>query len=369
VRVLLDLRCLETASALRGIGRYAHELARCLPGVAPAGWEFFGLSWSGVGESLGIGDVRYPGPRRGIGVADRWILPGLLRRASIDVYHATAYALPSTGAPPTALVLTVHDLVADLYPGALALRHRLAFRRTFHSTAAADRVITVSDATRRDLLARYSIDPAQVTTVPNGVSATFRAPAEADRPSGLPVPFLLYVGGLDRLKNVPFLLDVLDRIRARAPEVHLVVAGEEGARRHAFEQAAAARGLSTRVHAVGFLPDPQLAAAYAEALAFVFPSLHEGFGLPPLEAMAAGCPVVSSPAGALAEVLDGAAILRDPADAPGWAEALLSLLQDPGRREAIARAGADRARGFTWERTARQTLGVYEEAARKAARG
>lgn len=366
MNVLLDLRCLETPSAQRGIGRYARELAAALPRAAPD-WSFAALSFHGVGAALGLADVRYPGPRRGIGWADRFLLPGLLRARGIDLYHATAYALPSAGAPGTALVLTVHDLVAELFPDALSLRHRLAFRRTFRSAARADRVITVSQNTRRDLLARHALAPERVVAVPNGVAGSFRQRDAAAQDSGFPRPFLFYVGGLDPLKNVAFLLDVVQRSLADGCDLHLVLAGEQGPRREALVDDAKRRGLRERVHAVGFLSDDRLAAAYRDALAFVFPSRYEGFGLPPLEAMASGCPVVSSPAGALSEVLGDAALLRDPGDAGAWAEAVGSLLADPARRAALAAAGARRAATFTWERTARETLAVYRSALAGAA--
>jgi glycosyltransferase involved in cell wall biosynthesis len=361
VNVLLDLRCLETPSAQRGIGRYARELALALPRAAPE-WRFSALSWAGVGAALGVADVRYPGPRRGIGWADRWILPRLLRERGVDLYHSTAYALPTARTAGTALVLTVHDLVAELFPHALSLRHRLAFARTFRSAAAAQRVVTVSETTRRDLLARHALVPERVVAVPNGVSLRFRGPAASPAPSGFPRPFVLYVGGLDPLKNVLFLLDVVARAREESCDVHLVVAGEEGPRRRALALAAGRRGLSARVHAVGYLADDRLAAAYREALAFVFPSRYEGFGLPPLEAMAAGCPVVSSPAGALAEVLGDAAILCDPTNARPWASAIAMLLRDPAARGARVAAGVRRAASFTWERTALETLAVYRSA-------
>jgi glycosyltransferase involved in cell wall biosynthesis len=366
VNVLLDLRCLETPSAQRGIGRYARELARALPAAAPE-WSFLALSWTGVGEALGLRDVRCASPRRGIGWTDRLLLPGLFRSHGIDLYHATAYALPAGGVAGTRLVLTIHDLVAELFPEALGFRHRLAFRRTFRSASAAERVITVSRTTRRDLLARHALAPERVVAVPNGVASSFRAPGHGVGGSGFPSPFLLYVGGLDPLKNVTLLLDVIERARARSIDVHLVIAGEEGPRRAALAAAAAGRRLDDRVHAVGHLEDARLAAAYRDALAFVFPSRYEGFGLPPLEAMASGCPVISSPAGALREVLGDAANLRDPSDVEGWVEAVGSLLHDPAARRALVEAGTLRAAGFTWERTARETLAVYREALAGAA--
>ena len=367
MRVALDLRCLETASGTRGIGRYARELARACLAQAPSGWSFLGLSWSGLATTLGLEDVRCPPPRRGIGWTDRWLLPPLFRKHEVDLYHSTAYALPRGRAAGVALVLTVHDLVADLHPRALSMRHRLALRRTFGSARAAHRVVAVSETTRRALIARYPVQEERVVTVPNGVAPAFGPAAQGSPgPSGFPRPFLLYVGGFDPLKNVPFLLRVLRRLQDAAPEMHLVVAGEEGPRRLEILRAASDLGLTSRIHAPGFVSDEHLASAYAEASAFVFPSLYEGFGLPPLEAMAAGCPVVSSPAGALAEVLGEGAILREPEDPEVWARELLALYRDLSLRAACVRAGASRAARFTWEATARSTLDVYRQAREEA---
>jgi alpha-1,3-rhamnosyl/mannosyltransferase len=365
VKVVLDLRCLETPSGRRGIGRYAAELAQALPRVAPPGWSFASLSFAGAGERLGLEDLRYRGPRRGIGWADRFVLPPLLRRARADVYHATAYALPAGGPLPAAPVLTVHDLVADVHPAAIPLRHRAAFRRTFRSAARAARVIAVSECTRRDLLARYpGVAAGRVVTVLNGTTGESYAGRRDPAGSGFARPYLLYVGGLDPLKNAGFLLPVLERVRRSLPGMRLVIAGEEGPRREALAAAARAAGLEGVVEMAGYLRDVRLATAYREATAFLFPSRYEGFGLPPLEAMGCGCPVVSSPAGSLEEVLGGAALLRSPDDPAAWADAIRALVDDGALRGRLVAAGRARAAELTWERTARRTLEVYAEAAR-----
>ena len=360
VRVLVDLRCLETPSGSRGVGRYARELVRALPASAPKHWEFLALSWSGVGASLGLGDVRYPGPSRGIGLADRWLMPPLLRRERIAIYHSPVYALPSAGARGTALVLTVHDLVADLFPEALSFRHRQAFRRTFRSASVAHRVLTVSQTTRRELLAHYPLEAARVVAIPNGVVECVREPSRAEAPPvGWPRPFLFYAGGLDPLKNVGLLLRVLRRCRDGGLRLHLVLAGEAGPRGDRLLHEARALGLEDAVVMAGHVDDAELSAGYRDALAFVFPSRYEGFGLPPLEAMAAGCPVLSSPCGALAEVLGDAAILADPDDETSWMEAIARLAGDQTVRDRLIAAGRERAAGFTWARTARETVEAY----------
>jgi glycosyltransferase involved in cell wall biosynthesis len=359
MRILLDLRCLETQSVGRGLGRHTREVASAVRDAAPDGVRIAGLSFQGgVARQLALEDVRYPGLRRGISIADRWLLPRLLQHEEIDLYHAPAFGLPAHGAPGTALVLTVHDLIADIHPQTLPLRARAAFRRMYRTAAVADRVIAISEATRRALLARYPVAADRVVVVPNGVSAPFAARTRGSG-DGRTEPFLLYVGGLDPSKNVPFLLDVLVEVRRQVPTMRLALAGETGPRRDALRARIRSAGLERGVDLLGFVDDRRLATAYRDAAAFVFPSLYEGFGLPPLEAMAAGCPVVASPGGALPEVLGDAAWIVPLGNAAAWARAVVTLHRDVSRRRARVDAGRAHAARYTWERVGRETWEVY----------
>jgi len=362
MKILLDLRCLETISAARGIGRYARELTRALRDIVPRGSSLSGLSWSGLGARLGVEDVPCRSPRRGISLTDRYLLPPLLRRHGIELYHSTAYALPSAGVAGVALVLTIFDLVPEIHPEAVTWRQRLAFRRAFRSARLADRVVTISETTRNDLLERFPVEARRVSAIPIGVAPDLLQSGGETATGELAPPFMLYVGGLDPLKNVPFLLRVLERVRREERSMRLVVIGEEGPRLEALRAEAARLGLTAHLHLAGHLDDRRLAAAYRAATAFVFPSRYEGFGLPPVEAMAAGCPVVSTREGSLGEVLGDAALFAAPDDVEGWAGGILALLRDVGLRAGRVEAGRTRASGYTWERTARATLAVYEQA-------
>ncbi|HET9299469.1 MAG TPA: glycosyltransferase, partial [Candidatus Polarisedimenticolaceae bacterium] len=254
MRILLDLRCLETGSAARGLGRHTRELARAVRVQAPAGVRVAGLSFDGkVARELLMEDVRYPGPRRGITWSDGWLLPRLLRHEEIDLYHAPAFGVPRGEAGGTARVLTVHDLIPEIFPGSVPLRARAAFRRIHRTALAADRVITVSETTRRDLLARYPVPAERVVVVPNGVAAPFAGARPGAGRSA--APFLLYVGGLDPTKNVPFLLDVLAEVRRQVPGMRLALIGETGPRREALAARARAAGLGDALDLLGFLDD------------------------------------------------------------------------------------------------------------------
>jgi glycosyltransferase involved in cell wall biosynthesis len=297
-----------------------------------------------------------------------WALPRDLRRRPVDLFHGvTGFELPR-GAR-CRLVTTVHDLIPARLPALVPWRHRLAVRLLLGSALRhASRVIAVSEATRRDILERYRIAPERVVIVPEAADSRFAPPAAADRARvrrdyGLDGPYVLFVGLLEPKKNLGTLLRAVARL-ARAGRFRPATLAITGAAGWGVEDpavAAARLGCGDVVRCLGPVPDGDLPALYGEALAFVFPSLWEGFGLPVLEAMAAGAPVLASRRGALPEIAADAALLVEPEEA-ALAEALDRLLGDAPLRARLREAGFARARAFSWERAARETMAVYRAA-------
>lgn len=300
----------------------------------------------------------------------------------VDVVHATGGAVPGTRAP---LVVTVHDLAFLHHPEMFTRQGNRFFRRALSLTAAeASRVIVPSEATAHDCRAagigadRLRIVPWGAPAVPRpvgpaGEQAGEQAGERAGRQDGLVRglgivrPYVLNVGTVEPRKNLPRLLDAWSRLGAS--DVDLVLVGPEGwgeAAAAVDERITAMRraGVDT-VHRVGFVDAPTRDALYAGALACCYPSLFEGFGLPVLEAMAHGCPVVTSRGTATEElVADGAGIAVDPHDVDAIAAALRSLVDDADLRHRMAEAGRRRAGCYTWEAAADATVSVYEEACR-----
>jgi glycosyltransferase involved in cell wall biosynthesis len=364
MRIAIDARL--WAEPRSGIGRYTRALTEHLRQVAPdEQWILYvdrppGPALAGV-------EVRcLPWPQRLLW--SLWHAPRDLRRRPVDVFHGvTGFELPGRG--PWALVTTVHDLVPLRLPHLVPARHRWAVRCLLGGALRrAQRVIAVSETTRGEILARYRLAPARVVVVPEAAAPHFAPPpapalAATRARYGLARPYVLFVGFLEPKKNLDGLLQAVARVRRTGAwgETELVVVGAPGwgpapaTRAHAL-------GLDGAVRFVGAAPDADLPALYGGALAFAFPSLWEGFGLPALEAMAAGTPVVASNRGALPEVTAGAALLVDPSPGP-IAEALERLLVEPALRERLRLAGLARAAQFSWARTARETLSVYRAAA------
>jgi glycosyltransferase involved in cell wall biosynthesis len=285
-------------------------------------------------------------------------LPVRLTR-ELDLVHASSAAIPPARGRP--LVATIHDVAFRLFPEAYPAGGRdFHERATRIAVAEAARVLVPSAATARDLADLYGLEPGRVTVTPLGAdppAAVDPAPARAllER-LGVRGPFLLAVGTLEPRKNLARLVAAFAEAAAEVPAHHLVVVGPAGWG-NALDSP-----VPPRVVLAGRVPDQVLGGLYATADGLAYPSLYEGFGLPVLEAMARGLPVLTSDRSSLPEVAGGAALLVDPTDVPAIAKGLVELVSDSGLRQRLATGGPRRAAAFTWRATAEATWSAYEQA-------
>ena len=265
-----------------------------------------------------------------------------------DVYHCPAPRGPLFGGR-LPVVMTIHDLVPFLFPETMTRWSRSYSRATHRRMAAvADRIICPSHDTARDVVELLGVDEKRVRVIPNGVDAHFFEPLPASRPPA--VPYVLFVGTQERRKNLERLEDAVEELRSRGFPHELVLVGADAWGDVRIEK--------SFVRQMGRVSDLELRQLYAGAACLAIPSLHEGFGLPALEAMAVGTPVVAGRAGALPEVTGGAAVLVDPLDTVDIALGLgRAIMAGSAERE----AGRRHAALFTWEKTAAATLAVYRE--------
>ena len=334
-----------------GVGRYTRELGRSL---VDAGLEVSGYAVSLRGAPQG--SVR------------RWRLPAravheMWRRfgappadglaGDVDVVHGTNFVLPPTKTPG---VVTIHDLSFlrdDAFPGAAGWARMAPW-----SIERAARVTTVSQAVADEIVDHYGTDPAKVVVTPLGVAPVFFGASPLGDASlhrlGITRPFVLAAVTLEPRKNLLRLLDAWNELGGEREGWSLAIAGPKGWGPDLPR--------TPGVTLTGWVGDETLPGLLAAADVFAFPSLYEGFGLPPLEAMAAGTACVAGTYGAASEVLGDAALLVDPLDTSAIADGLRVLMTDEGARRSYALAGKARAAGFTWERTAKTTIAAYEAA-------
>jgi glycosyltransferase involved in cell wall biosynthesis len=294
-------------------------------------------------------------------------LPSLFRKLGLDIFHSPSYmipllAFPRTRAGDTLCVVTLHDLIPLSFP-----RHAPRSKKTrlfplyrllmMEVGRRADMIITGSSSARSDILRELRIlDSSTVVVIPDGVDARFTPPAapKADTKT------ILYVGRLDPYKNVPGLVEAFSKVRqTAAPEARLRIVGAKDDRYPEASRLAEKLGVEPFVEWTGYLPDCGLVEAYQQAAVFALPSHYEGFGLPVLEAMACGTPVICSNAASLPEVAGDAALLVSPDDTDGLAEAIARVLADEALASTMREKGLRRAAQFSWRRTAELTLEAY----------
>jgi len=305
-------------------------------------------------------------PGRGL----KWHLNVLkdLKAKKPDLFFApTSYIIPSLAPKSLKVIITVHDLVAFMFPhqhsAKAVLIERLTLRRAVKKAA---HIFVVSENTQKDLLKRFKFPQTHIHEVPCAASDFFREPvkegelAKFRQNFQLPEKFILAVGTLEPRKNFGTLIKSFVLIKAKYPDYKLVIVGKKGWKYSHIEEKLKEFNLEKDVMFPGYLEPEDLKKIYACATVFVFPSLYEGFGIPPLEAMACGCPVVSSNVASLPEVIGDAGILIDPKNARKIADSITSLIENPQIRTMLIERGLRRSEKFTWQKSAAAALKVFE---------
>lgn len=361
-----------------GVSQYTEQVVRHFMATVPYSDDtltvFAGPSRPPIGYVLG--GVRWIPSRLPTGHAPGRILweqivaPVASARAALDVLFCPVNVVPL--ACPVPSVVTVHDLAFLAYPTAFHVaKRRYLTTMTRLSVHRAHRVIAVSAHTRDDLVHHFGVRPERIAVIPNAADERYRPaddPATVARFKAehhLPDRFILFVGTLEPRKNLRRLIEAFALFSDAEADVRLVIVGASGWLTSDLAPLVQAHGLSDRITFTGYVPDDDLPRWYQAATVFCYPSLYEGFGLPVLEAMACGTPVVTSRTSSLPEIAGDAALLIDPTDVDGIARALRTVLAGDARRQQMSAAGIARSRLYAWERTAADTLDVIRDAARR----
>ena len=360
------------AAPKTGVGHYTFELARALSILSP-GDHFELISPSGfsgavAAEVESIPNLRLVHVRTNM-ITRRWWgigLPGYIRRAGLQLFHGTNYEVPLLNRKRT--VVTVHDLSVFLHADKHETRiARRARRRLPVMLRSAGMVITATQAIRQEIAARFKTNAQRIAVTPYAPRQIFQ-PLPADECArarqrlGVDENFILYVGTIEPRKNLVTLVRAFAQILQQTSfRPQLVIAGGEGWMMDEFHELISKADLGDRIHFTGYVDDEDLVALYSSCRVFVYPSVYEGFGLPPMEAMACGAPVIAGDIPVLRETLADSALLVEPLDANSLANAIVSVLGDENERLRLSTLSRQRAEQFSWSETARMTLEVYKQ--------
>ena len=323
------------------------------------------------GDVLGRNFRMVPEAAPTYSIAEQFKIPLSLAREGVRLVHEPHYVLPPLLRCRS--VVTIHDCIHLMFPEYLP--NRLAYFYAKSSMWAAsnksDRILTVSEASKRDILRFFDVPPEKVVVIYNAIDERFLAPANPERMDlvkkryQLDHPFVLYVGNIKPHKNLERLIASFARARGQCDDnLKLIIIGDEISKYPALRQQVHRHKLDKHVRFLGFQPMETLAAFYRLARAFVFPSLYEGFGLPPLEAMACGTPVVTSNVSSLPEVAGGAALLVDPNDEEAIANGIVRAVTDDPLRKELIELGKQRARTFSWKQSVQKIHEIYMQVGR-----
>ena len=347
MKIAIDMSLTQGAPA--GIGRYSTSLAKTLKAIDLNDKYYFYRNPLFFQRALWL---------------QSWV-PVKLVIDRIDLFHATNLIAPLFAACP--VVVTIHDLSSLLYPGSHTLSHRIHMSLIPASAKKARKIIVPSLSVKKELEEQLGVPQEKIAVIHEGVGEEFIIIsdqvklAKIKQKYGLPDKYILYVGTLEPRKNVEKLIEGFNSARKNMEGYKLIIVGKRGWQDQTIFNKVTALKLENEVVFLGYVPDEDLPALYNLAQAFVYPSLYEGFGLPVLEAMACGTPVITSNLSSLPEVAGEAGILIDPMNIEAIAEALQKVIAQKGLGADLRAKGLDRAKAFSWKVCAEKTLKVYQE--------
>jgi len=374
VRIAIDARKLHDF----GIGTYIRNLLRGLAKIDRATEYvlFCNPEDAAVAGELGSNFRAVPEKAGHYSITEQISIPLAVKRAHVDLFHAPHYVLPALTPGPT--VVTIHDCIHLMFPQYLTHHMSYAYARASIWTAAhkSDRIFTVSEQSKRDILKFFKVPPEKIVVTPNAIDERFNmAPSDelvrqTRERYQLSNSYILYVGNIKPHKNLERLIEAFDYVRSQGrSELELLIIGDEISKLQTLRRAVHKHKLHRYVRFHGHVADQTLAVLYRLASVFVFPSLYEGFGLPPLEAMASGTPVVTSNVSSLPEVVGDAAVLVDPYSADAIAQGILKVLHSSHLRAELREKGFARVREYSWMRSVERVREVYGELAGAKSRG
>jgi len=370
MKLLLDLRPLQTGSAYRGIGRYVSGLANAMRLLVPPEdlWALVlaGRSTEGLPEGYRLFSVRrqHTDWRLASWLEEGAKLCGDVARIAPDIYHHTMQFIPPR--LPHPIVISIHDAIPILFPQGISRNEKLIFLASYWGLHSANMLLTGSHSSEDDLNRFFHVPHDRFVITPYGISKDFKPLADCAEKEqylksyGIRQPYLVYGGGGEPRKDMPFLLETFRLVTAFSAAMQLVITGHSifhiETRRLAREM-----GLGGKVIFTGDTNQPRLATIYMGGFAYLQSTKYEGFGLPPLEAMSLGCPTISRVNSSLPDVLGDAVVFIPREEPAAMAEIIKHWLENPAEREEYSRRGIAWARRFTWERCAAQAFGAYQK--------
>ena len=370
VRIGIDVRKIRDF----GVGTYVRNLVRYLARLDHENEYvlFCRPEDCSLSEPLGENVWAVAEPAPPYSMTEQFRIPFSLRRERIDLFHTPHYVLPLL--TPCRSVVTIHDSIHLMFPQYLPNRLAYGYARAsfWVATHRSSRILTVSEASKRDILRFFQVPSDKVTVIPNAIDERFGVvPTDEEvvrvrERYQLSDRFVLYAGNVKPHKNLERLIDAFFILRQEGfGNLQLLIIGSEISKYATLRLAVHRYHLHKHVHFLGFVPNETLAVLYRLADAFAFPSVYEGFGLPPLEAMASGTPVLTSNLSSLPEVVGDAAVLVNPYEPRAIADGLGRLLTDVTLRQDLHGRGVARARQFSWERSVSRSRDIYNEVARQ----